>query len=361
MFNTFVDRSDALLAQGYARLGLWAGSVVISAILVLVVWLYVDGGTEPISGGVMYAELSQNPFTAADGNPLRYRILAPLIGWVLYLRGPLFVLVPWLFLLGFLAVVNVWSAREGAGPTLALCITLAMAFSPVTMHSLVAPGWVDAVSYFMLGMALMNVRNTFVSGALVAMAVMTHEVSAFLIPAWLFAATRIDAERGWWIKRMLLLALMLVPYGVYRWWVIQHDGIALSTSFYFSMANIKDCLGVGPVATAIGVFGVFRLHWLVLAVPFYMLGLQHVRVRWALLLIASVSMSLLIAYDTTRMLCWAFPVLVLGAVELGKCVGQKKAVAFLLAAWVLNFLIPPYTSTGATTHRLNGIRTLVEQ
>jgi hypothetical protein len=361
MPDTLLDRSDALLGQWYARMGTWAGSSLISAFLVLVVWLYVDGDTVPISGGVMYAELSQDPFAATDSNPLRFRILAPLIGWVLHLRGPLFVLVPWLFLLGFLSSVNVWCRREGAGPTLALSIMMAMAFSPVTMHSLVAPGWVDAVSYFMLGMALMNIRNTFVSCAFVALAVMTHEVSAFLIPAWLLAARRSDAERGWWVKRALLLVVMLVPYVAYRWWVVQHDDIALSTTFYFSSANLKDCLGVGPVATAIGVFGVFRLHWLVLAVPIPMLGLRNARVRWALLLIASVALSLLIAYDTTRMFCWAFPVLVLGSVELGKCVGRKMAVALLMVAWILNFLIPPYTTTGAESYRLKGIRNYVTQ
>lgn len=236
-----------------------------------------------------------------------------------------------------------------------------MAFSPVTMHSLVAPGWVDAVSYFLLGMALMTVRNTFVSAAFVALAVLTHEVSAFMIPAWLLAGGRSDALGMRWSKRALLLALMLVPYVAYRWWVIQQDEVALSTAYYFSVANLKDCLGVGPMASAVGIFGVFRLHWLVLAVPLFMLGLRNDRVRWALLLSASIAMSLVIAYDTTRMFCCAFPLLVLGAVELGKCVGRNRAVILLLAAWILNFLIPPYTTTVGVTYRLNGIRAFVEQ
>ena len=155
--------------------------------------------------------------------------------------------------------------------------------------------------------------------------------------------------------------LMLLPYAVYRWWVIGHDGDTFTSAYYFSAKNLERCIAVGPLATAYGIFGVFRLHWLVLVVAFFMCGLRNGRVRLALLLMASVAMTLLIAFDTTRMFCWAFPVLILGALELGKSVGQKKTAALLLLAWTLNFLLPPYTTTGAESHRLDSIRTHVDE
>lgn len=106
MVNALFDRTDALLERWYASVGAWSGSLIIASFLVFVVWLYVDGGTEPISGGAMYAELSKGPFDTTDPNHVRNRIFAPLVGWVLHMRGPLFVLVPWLFLIGFLALVD---------------------------------------------------------------------------------------------------------------------------------------------------------------------------------------------------------------------------------------------------------------
>lgn len=351
-----IDSADGFLERCYTRLGIWISSFVIGVALVFVVFLYVHGSKEPVSHGVCYAELSMAPFDVGKGNPFRYRIFAPLIGWALHLRGPLFVLVPWGFLVGFLALVNVWCNRKGRGSLLALSITLAMAFSPVTMHALVAPGWVDAVCYFLLGMALMNVRHTYVSCAFMAFAVMTHEVSIVLFPAWLMAVRRSDGLRGWWWFRPLFIFLFfMLPYLIYRWWVERHDGSALSVTDYINPQDIEVYLAVGPLASAFGIFGVFRLHWVLLAVPFFMLGLKDGRTRWALLLFVSTASLLLISFDTTRMLCWAFPVLVVGGGELGKRVGKGPAVLLVLMAWVLNFLIPPYTTTGAASIRLDSV------
>lgn len=359
MAATLLDRTDALLERWYARVGLWTGSTLIAIALMFVVFHYVLGSTKTFSHGELYTALSQDPFDLSRSNALRTRILAPLIGWVFHLRGPLFVLVPWIFLAGLLALVNVWSRREGAGPTLGLSLVLAIAFSPVTMHSLIGPGYIEAVSYFLVGMALMNARNAIPSCVYMALAVMAHEASAFLMPALLMAGLR-GSPAMMWLRRIALLGMFLLPYAAYRWWVVQFDHGVYSMTYYFSVQNVKACLAVGPLATAMGVFAVFRLHWLVLLVPLFKNGLHDGRVRWALLLLISVGMTLFIAYDTTRMLCWAFPLLVIGVVELGKCVGRNKAVALLLAAWILNFMITPYTTTAAVSYRLDRVRVVLE-
>lgn len=356
MVSVGLGRAEAFLVGCYARAGAWGGAMILAVVSVTVVFFYVNGGTEPFSHGISYAALSEAPFDLGAPNLFRNRILAPLIGWMVHLTGRWFILVPWFFLVAFIALVNVWCRREGAGHTLALVATLGLAFSPVTMHSLVGPGFVEAVSYFLLGSALMNVQRMVLSCACVALAIAAHEASAFLVPAWLLFAARKQITVGWFFQRVLLLVLMLVPYVGYRWWVLQHDGQALSTAYYFSQRNVDSCLAVGPLATGAGIFAVFRLHWLVWAVPLCMLGLRNSRVRWALLLVVSIGLTLVIAFDTTRMFCWAFPLLVIGTVELAKCIGEKRAVVLLVLAWVLNFTIPPYTTTGAESYRLRTIR-----
>lgn len=357
----WMDRSDAALATAYARLGAWMGSLIISLVLVFIVHRYVQGGSEPISHGSYYAALSTSPFDTDASNPFRGRILAPLIGWLMGLRGEWFVLVPLMFLVGLLAQVNVWCCRQGATPTHALVVVLAIAFSPVTMHALVGPGFVDTVSYFLLAVALMNLNRTAVSCGCMASAIMTHEASIVMIPAWLLAAEGGWVDRKAWRKRALIVAVMLIPYALYRLWVLQVDPGALSTAYYFSEGNLQSCRDVGLWATLVGVFAVFRLHWLVIAIVIIRGGWKSLHSRWMLVVLLSVGSTLFIAFDTTRMYCWAFPVMALAGVDLAKTVGRRGSVLLLLAAWLLNFLLTPYTTTGGVSYRLNGIRAFVQE
>lgn len=356
-----MDAVDALLERWYARAGVWTGSLIIALLLLLVGFVYVNGGLRMQQYGEEYGFLSMAPFDMQKASLVRNRILAPLIGWLLHLRGPLFVFVPWIFLVGFLAMVNVWLRRAGASSLLAFTGLLAVAFSPVAFHSLVAPGFVDAVSYFMIGMAFMHIRRKFPSCLYMALAVTAHEASCFLLPAWLLASVPAVANWRHVLRRVAILAGLLLPYAGYRWWVAQHDTTLLSVEFYFGPRNLLACREVGLLATAAGAFAVFRLHWVLLAVLLVMGGLRDKRVRWVLLLTASVCLSLFIAYDTTRMVCWAFPFLVIGVVILGERIGQKRAVALLLLAWSLNFAIPPYTTTGAESFPLREIREFLDR
>ena len=357
----WMDRSDAALATAYARLGAWMGSLIISLVLVFFVHRYVQGGSEPISHGSYYAALSTSPFDTDASNPFRGRILAPLVGWLMGLRGDWFVLVPWMFLVGLLAQVNVWCCRQGATPIHALVVVLAIAFSPVTMHALVGPGFVDAVSYFLLAAAFMNLDRTAVSCVFMASAIMTHEVSIVMVPAWLLATEGGWLERRVWLKRTLIVAVMLIPFALYRLWVLQVDPGALSTAYYFSEGNLQSCRDVGPWATLVGVFAVFRLHWFVIAMAIIRGGWKSLHSRWSLVVVLSVGSTLFIAFDTTRMFCWAFPIMVLAGVDLARSIGRKGALVLLVAAWLLNFLVVPYTTTGGVSYRLNGIRSFVQE
>lgn len=361
LLATCIERTNALLEGWYERLGSWMGSLVIAAVLVFVVHRYVEGGSVPISHGTYYAALSLDPFDTGIANPFRGRILAPLIGWVSGLRGTWFVLVPWGFLVGFLAQVNVWCLRHGAAPCHALTIVLAISFSPVTMHSLVGPGFVDAVSYFFLAAALMNLDRTMATCSFMALAIMTHEATAVLVPAWLLAAGSGWSNGRIWVKRTLIVAFMLIPYALYRAWVDRVDPEVLSTLHYFSERNVRSCLDVGPGATLVGVFAVFRLHWLLLLMAFMIGGWKNSHLRWSLVVAASIGSTLFIAFDTTRMFCWTFPIMTLAGVDIARGLGRNAAVLLLLAAFLLNFLITPYTTTGGASYQLDGIRSYVQQ
>lgn len=330
---------------------------MISVLLAGTVFLYLGGGVEPIMHGAEYAALSQAPFGTEQGAAMRNRILAPLVGWLVHLRGAHFVWVPWSFLVGFLALVNVWARRLGAGSTLAVVTTVCVAFSGSTMLSLIAPGYVDAVSFFLIGVAFMQVHRKLLSTACLALAVMNHEVSAFMAPAWLLYGAPSERQFPWFRERLVLLVALLLPYATYRWWVTLHDAKALSLNYYFAPQNLKDCLGVGLVGWITGIFAVFRLHWLV--VLFVLISDRKAfntrRLGWNLVLLASLCATLVVAYDSTRLFSFAFPLLVIGSVELGRRWGANRAITIMLIIWGLNFLIPPYTTTGERSYPLHGI------
>lgn len=358
--SALVAAVDVQLGRWHARIGPWRGSVLLALVLTLVAFVYVNGDVRMWSHGAIYAALSEAPFDPVVEVPLRNRILAPLIGWLLHLRGPLFVLVPWAFLVGFLAIVHQWCLRAGAFPVLALAGLLSLSFSPVVLHVLVAPGFVDVVAYFMIATALSTIHRPWTSTLFMALAIMTHEASSFVVLAWSLASA--SRSSGWRSvgRRGLMLLVCLLPYAAYRWWTAQHDPSLYSMAFYLSKENIAACLGVGPLAMMAGIFAVFRMHWVVLAVLMVKGGMRDQRLRWAMTLIAAMCFSLVLAYDTTRMFCWAYPILVVGVVSLGERVGQKKAALLILLAWLLNFVIPPYTTTAAVSYPLRHIKEFME-
>lgn len=355
----WVDRVDAVLDRWYAYTGVWLGSLLLALVLLAVAYLIINGSTDQVIHGAEFAALSEHPFDFDHPNRFRTRILVPLIGWIIQLKGEWFFLVPWSFLPAFLAVVNVWCRRTGTGSTLAAMVMMSLVFSPVVLHFLVAPGIPESAAYFMIGAALLMVRKSLLSCACMALAVMTHEAAAFLIPPWLLAAGWSNAWSRVGLGRVVGLGLMLLPYLVYRWWIAQHDGAALTTAFYLNQRNVEACLSVGPLATIRGAFAVYRLHWLLLVVLFLIPGQRSPLMRWSALVVISVGLTLLVAYDTTRMLCWTFPILAVGAVELNERLGRERAVLLFLAAWVLNFLVPAYTTSGRGLYRLDRIRTYI--
>lgn len=358
--SALIAEVDVQLGRWHARMGSWRGSVLLALVLSLGAFVYVNGDMRMWSHGAIYAALSEAPFDPDVEVPLRNRILAPVIGWLLHLRGPLFVLVPWSFLVGFLAIVHQWCLREGASPVLALAGSLSLSFSPVVLHTLVTPGSVDVVAYFMIAAALSLIHRPWISTFFMALAIMTHEASSFVVLAWLSAsASRSSGWRPVGHRGSMLLACLL-PYVAYRWWTAQHDPTLYSMAFYLSEENIEACLAVGPLAMMAGIFAVFRLHWVVLAVLLVKGGMRDQRLRWSMMLIAAMCFSLILAYDTTRMFCWAYPVLVVGVVSLGERIGQKRAALLILLAWFLNFMIPPYTTTAAVSYPLRHIKEFME-
>src|SRR5689334_17293925 len=87
------------------RFGLFLSSLIVGLAMVGLAMMYVQPSFNLTFHGLGFSSLSENPFDFASHNPLQYRILAPLLGYVLFLRGKLFFILPLLFAVFLLSAV----------------------------------------------------------------------------------------------------------------------------------------------------------------------------------------------------------------------------------------------------------------
>lgn len=337
-------RIDGWLLQGEVRLGPVLSALLVSVVLALLAVAYVGLGSFPLFNGAEYADLSYAPFDTASPSRFRYRFLAPMLGWLTGLHGDRFMVVPWIFVPLFIAAVFRWARREGSPPTLALLVAACIAFSCCVLIPLIAPGYTDPVTFFFITIAFMHVRSAVMSALCLIMAITSHELSAVLLPAYLWYGASAQGPWTWVRRRTALIAVFAIPYLVFRWWVATHDALALSTGFYFSRQNLLDCLGhITPLAL-LGVLAAFRAAWLLPIIAFAgaLAAKRSAQAWWYVVIIACVTLPLIVAYDTTRIACFAFPVLVVAARDVLRSKGNLFTVRVLCVLFVVDLLIPPF-------------------
>ncbi|MFY9311274.1 MAG: hypothetical protein WAQ28_19675 [Bacteroidia bacterium] len=84
------------------RLGLSGTAAILSFLIIGLAMLYITPHFEAAYHGLQYSRLSEAPFDFTQGNSLRNRVLPSLIGYLIFLRGDLFFIVPLIFALLFI-------------------------------------------------------------------------------------------------------------------------------------------------------------------------------------------------------------------------------------------------------------------
>src|SRR5947207_8087701 len=102
MLQNTINFISGSLLRLESRFGLFFSSLLLAAIMLACAMLYVQPVFTVAFHGVQFSLLSQHPFDFTVANPMRNRILSPLIGYLLFLRGPYFFLLPlciaWIFI-----------------------------------------------------------------------------------------------------------------------------------------------------------------------------------------------------------------------------------------------------------------------
>ena len=343
--NTFTKKINTFCENLENKSGLIIASFVIGFIILGFDMLYITPRFEAAYHGLQYSLLSNNPFDFSTPNPLRYRILPSLIGYVTFLRGELFFIIPLTFSLLFISSIYWVYRKKQYSPIDSILFTGLIAFSATIYIQLVAAGYTDASFYFFIFLSFAFVRNIFSTTTFFCLALLTHESSLFMLPGlFLYALYCTSKSKTNILKYLLGYTLAILPLLIYRHWVSINTPVEYDLSYYFSQKNIDFATSkIAPLLPA-GLFFAFKLFWFF---PIYILYKTFKNKEYSLsiiilTIIACDILQLIIAFDITRMLCLGFPVIIIAAEKLKMIWETEKFTRFVLILTLINFLVTPY-------------------
>ncbi|MFN0201472.1 MAG: hypothetical protein ACKVTZ_08125 [Bacteroidia bacterium] len=336
---------DQYIESAEQKIGILGVAFCIALIQYLMGLLYCSPlKFEPSAFGHFYKALSESPFSFESENPLRYRMFAPLLGYLVGLKGSLFVLIPVLFSLLLPTLLYHFYRKEKAySPLEALIMSSIIAFSSVRFVHLFALWYVDPVYLFAVFLMFMNLHRPLLFTVSFAVALFSHESILFVLPPLLYQAHK-EADVAnqkqfpWkWVGIMVVFAL----YMLFRHWISLHAKVAFDTNFYFNRNTFKDSLQNTLPHLPLALFYSFKLLWMgVLWV--WSTSEKGVEKRLIALFLLCVLAQFLIAYDTSRLINLIFPLILWCFERAREKLGTEKWVKWALILIGVNFLLGEY-------------------
>ena len=108
-----INKINSICFSLESRFGLLMSSFILGLIVLGFDMLYVTPKFELAYHGLQYSVLSNNPFDFTTTIFVRYRILPSFLGYITFLRGNLFVVVPLIFYTPYGLKFNTWKFRRG--------------------------------------------------------------------------------------------------------------------------------------------------------------------------------------------------------------------------------------------------------
>lgn len=328
-----LDRALVALEKKYTLFGT---SFVIAFLLMAAAAVYVRPTFVSWYHGIYYAQLAAHPFQ--DANPNAYRLLTPLVAYLVGLRGDRIIILNLLVALVLLAVVYYHSRRQRYAPCLALAVTTMLALTMPTLFTLYYGGYTDSTSYLLIFLMLVCGGRPVLFWLLFLLGLLNRESVVFLLP--FFALWHWQCLKS---RRVFLRSIIIGPiatialYLLFRAFINSQTVVAHSGNFYFAPLLQDPFYWLRQVARAypLGVFSAFKLFW-VLPVAAIFIAVRERRYVMAALVLTPVLFSAaqsFIALDTSRMLAMAFPSLLMAVIVLRERFGDRRlgALLFLLA------------------------------
>jgi hypothetical protein len=363
--HVIYDRLDALTTRAEARLGAWRWTALLSLLLLGAAALYVRPAVEPQWLGRLYAKLSLDPLAFDSTNPVSFRILTPLISYLLGLRGSWIIVTNLIIAAVFLGAVAAYFRQHAPRPADSAVAALTMTFSLVTLTSVYSGGYCDSLTYLIIfSMWWLRGRSLIFFG-LFFLGLLNRETIAFLVPwfAWVSVAEAQRKARKA-IAHAAGYAIALGAYFLFRAWVAESTEVRYDLGFYLNPL-LADPLGIFRSTAgvqAIGLFSVFKLLWLIPAVAAASLWKrkQRASVAGLFVLLFFTWTQMFFAWDTSRYFTLGFMVMIVSLEHLFATDAYRfrEWVVWLI---VLNLAVPQLAVTRIVTpmHSLIGNAILV--
>lgn len=344
------QRINEIAGRIESRTGAIGFTILVSIVLLIAAALYVRPELYYVGAGMYFERLANNPFDFSQNNPFAFRILTPLISYIVGLRGKLFMVTNGIITLLFIGFIyrhfRVLSGRAGD----ALCAAAVITFSSTVLVTIAYSGFCDILSY--LGIfAMWHWRKHFVLFSLFfAVALFNHENVLFLVP-WLITIRMRDESQKMWsfITTVLGLGIVLIGFHFFRDWVTAERQITLSLSYYIEplLADPFHWMRQPIQYYGLGLFTVFKAFWLIPIAVAILLWKERRKFDIIVLILPVVlaSIQLIIAIDSTRMFTLGFMTMIL-AIEYLLRENKLELLQWLPALILVNLFVPQlYTAS----------------
>jgi hypothetical protein len=211
-----------------------------------------------------------------------------------------------------------------------------------------APGYTDSITYYFLFLSFIKVRKPYLSATLFGFALLNHESALFILPALiLYSNYKNNKNLICFSRATLFYAVALLPYLAYRYYVSIHSAVEYNLSFYFSKETIRNGITLLLPVFLPGLFFAFKLFWVfpVFTIIKGLISKAYALVSIILVIIICCICQLILAYDTTRLLCLIFPAILLSAEYLRETIGTKRFEVLSFILIILNFFVYQYIAT----------------
>ncbi len=338
-FVRWVQRICAELEARYGRAG---AALVLGGLLLGLAAVESTPSLKPVNHGVLYARLSEAPLSFAEENWVQTRILTPLLGHALHLRGRAFIALPWVFAWLFLASVYWHYRRRRFGEVASLGLASMMAFSTLVFFPLYGAGYVDPTSTLLLFWCFALHDRPLLRALLFGLALFNHESALFALPWMLLPA---DDERLVSRRTALNLALCALMVGLlflWRDWVSSHAEVRFSNEFY--LHRVRKNLDIIWELYPLGIFEAFRLFWFfpVYALFDSMAAREWRPALWMAAVVGGACAQLAFGHDVSRLMGLAFPAILRGAERFRTRQSEPSLERCAWALVLLSVLVPTY-------------------
>jgi hypothetical protein len=337
-----INSISSFLLKLESKIGLAAASFLLSLMFAGIAMLYVQPVFTVKYHGVLFSVLSEQPFNFGKENHLQYRILGPLLGYLFFLRGILFYLLPLTFIFMFPGIVYYSYRKKNFEAIDSFFLTCFISFSCVLLLPLVAPGYTDIITWTFIFLAFNNAKKTLLSALFFSLALLNHESSIAMLPGLILYS--------YWLKKSTPLKIIgiylmaCVPHFLYRLFVNVHASPLYTVSYYLSENNLWIVMHKLVLFLPAAIFFAFKLWW-IFPLCFIAWSASQRKFIQCLIIVSILTGGIALAfigYDFTRMIVIAFPAVLLSYEWFGEILEKKKLRKLTLILFVLNFFVLQY-------------------